>query len=236
MDSIFVYKSPETTDMVSGDLTGVKIAIQPNISAAGWPTEAGSKALTNYKALEDATLVKRLRQAGACLYGSTRMSEFGFGLEASQAGEAVRQKTVDVELVLDMMGESRLAASRTAVCGFKPSYGLVSRYGLVGLIPSMECCGILSGNIKNIRSILKTAAGPDELDFSLPDEEFPDFSQLKFSPQKMTLGVIKEAVEALPLEQISLFHESLEKLRKAGLVLKDLSLPEYSLFHSSICS
>lgn len=109
-------------------MRGVRIAIQPNISVAGWPTDTGSKALIHFTALEDATLVQRLRQAGAHFCGSTRMSEFGFGLRGSKAGEALQEKLADVELVLDLMGESRLAVSRAAVCGFKPSYGLVSQY------------------------------------------------------------------------------------------------------------
>ncbi|MDD5495237.1 MAG: amidase family protein, partial [Dehalococcoidia bacterium] len=179
IDTVFVYRNSEASAPVEGQLKGLKIAIQPNISVAGWPTEAGSNALVNYKALEDATIVQKLRQAGGTLCGSTRMSEFGFGLEGSSAGEALRQQAADAEMVLDFMGESRLAALRAAVCGFKPSYGLVSRYGLVDLIPSMECCGILSGSIKNIRDILKAIAGPDELDFSLPDEKIPDFSPQK---------------------------------------------------------
>ena len=65
MDSIFVYRNPETAVPRGGPLQGLKIAIQPNISVAGWPTDAGSNALANFTALEDATIVERLRQAGA---------------------------------------------------------------------------------------------------------------------------------------------------------------------------
>ena len=138
MDSVFVYRHPETAALKGGPLQGLRIAIQPNISAAGWPADAGSNALANFTALEDATIVQRLRQAGASLCGATRMSEFGFGLQGSQAGGALQEQAADAELVLDFMGESRLAASRAGVCALKPSYGLVSRFGLIGLIPSME--------------------------------------------------------------------------------------------------
>jgi aspartyl-tRNA(Asn)/glutamyl-tRNA(Gln) amidotransferase subunit A len=184
MDPIFVYKNPEAAAPVDGPLQGLRIAIQPNISVAGWPTDAGSKALSRFNALEDTTIIKRLRQAGAFICGSTRMSEFGFGLQNSRAGEALQQDAADAELVLDLMGESRLAASRSTVCGFKPRYGLISRYGLVDLIPSMECCGILSHSLKNIRDIVKTAAGPDEMDYSLPDNNSPDFSPNGTDPGK----------------------------------------------------
>ena len=229
MDKVFVYRNPGAADG-DGPLKGLKVAIQPNLSKEGWPTEAGSKALAGFKALEDATIIRRLQGAGACICGSTRMSEFGFGLEGSSAGEALRQKDADVELVLDLMGESRLAAQRASVCGFKPGYGLVSRLGLVGLIPSMECSGILSGSIKNIRDILKAVAGPDEMDFSLPDEKTPDFSAHKIDPKKTTIGLITEAQASLPAGREKTFLAAVEELKKAGFTLREVSLPDYPLF------
>jgi aspartyl-tRNA(Asn)/glutamyl-tRNA(Gln) amidotransferase subunit A len=229
MDSVFVYRHPETAT-TGGPLQGLRIGIQANISAAGWPAEAGSNALANFKALEDATIVKRLRRAGASLCGSTRMSEFGFGLQGSQAGVALQEQAADAELVLDFMGESRLAASHAGVCGFKPSWGLVSRFGLIGLIPSMECCGLLSGSLKHIRDILKTIAGQDELDFSLPDKETPDFSPQKIDPHKTTIGVIAEALSGLPADQGEVFRGSLDNLKKAAFSLREMSFPDFPLF------
>ncbi|MFA5055569.1 MAG: amidase family protein [Dehalococcoidia bacterium] len=230
MDSVFFYRNPEAADTKGGCLQGLKIAIQPNISAAGWPADAGSKALSDFTALEDATIVRRLRQAGAAVCGSTRMSEFGFGMQGSKAGAALQGQAADAELVLDLMGESRLAASRAAVCGFKPSYGLVSRFGLIGLIPSMECCGLLSGSLENIREILKTIAGRDEFDYSLPDEQAPDFSPQSIDPRKTTIGFIVEAQSALPAGQQELFRASIGELEKAGFPLRELSMPDFPLF------
>jgi len=229
MDSIFFYRNPKPPP-IGQETKGLKVAIQPNISVDGWPTEAGSNALVNFKALEDATIVGRLRRAGASLCGSTRMSEFGFGLHDSRAGDALRQQAADAELVIDLMGESRVAASRAAVPGFKPSYGLVSRFGLVGLIPSMECCGILSGNLANIRGIIKAIAGPDELDFSLPAEKVPDFSPQKVKPEKTTIGIVTEALSGLPEGQEKLFRAAVDELKKAGFPLRELSLPDFPLF------
>ncbi len=229
-DSIFIYENPQAAGPGKGRLQGLKVALQPSISVAGWPAEAGSRALANFKALEDATIVQRLRGAGAYLCGSTRMSEFGFGLQGSSAGEALRRKAADSELVMDFMGESRLAAMRAAACGFKPGYGLLSRLGLIGLIPSMECCGVLSADIDTIRGILAAAAGPDELDFSLPDEKAPDFSPLKIEPAQTSIGFIREAQATLPAGQEQVFRASLDGLKKAGFILKELSLPEFDLF------
>ncbi|MBN2099564.1 MAG: hypothetical protein JW753_08215 [Dehalococcoidia bacterium] len=229
-DSVFIHRSPETAASKGGPLRGLQIAIQPNISAAGWPTEAGSNALANFKSLEDATVIRRLRQAGASLCGSTRMSEFGFGLQGSQAGGALQDQAADAELVLDMMGESRLAAGRTGVCGFKPSWGLVSRYGLIGLIPSMECCGILSASFTDVREILKVIAGPDELDFSLPGEKPLDFSPQNIDPKNTTIGTINEAQDGLPAGQEEAFRASLDDLNKAGFAVREMSFPDFPLF------
>ena len=230
MDSIFYHSNLEPGDTGDGSLNGLRIAIQPNISAAGWPTDAGSNALANFTALEDATIVQRLRKAGAAICGSTRMSEFGFGLTNSKAGEALRCQAADAELVLDIVGESRLAASRAAVCGFKPSYGLVSRFGLIGLIPSMECCGLLSGNLGNLREIIKTIAGRDELDFSLPDEQAPDFSAQAINPKNTVIGFISEAQTALSSEQVQMYHASIGELEKAGFHLREMSMSDFPLF------
>lgn len=230
MDSIFVYLNPETASEGSGPLQGLKIAIQPNISASGWPTDAGSNALINFKALEDATLVSRLRDAGAVIQGLTRMSEFGFGLVGSRAGDAVKRGAVDAELVLDLMGESRLAAQRASVCGFKPSYGLISRYGIIGLIPSMECCGVLSRSLKNIREMMKIIAGPDERDYSLPDEKPLDFSPQKINSKKTTVGVITETKSGLQGDQETAFHAAIDELKEAGFRIKEMSFSDFSLF------
>ena len=230
MNSIFFYQNSETTHPEGEGLQGMRIAIQPNISVTGWPTDAGSKALSGFKALEDATIVQRLRQAGACLCGSTRMSEFGLGLDNSQAGRAIEQQAADAELIIDLMGESRLAAARTGVCGLKPSYGLVSRYGLVGLIPSMECCGILSGSISRIRSILKVSAGKDERDFSLPDESIQDFTAPPIDPSAINVGVIKESIDTLSEEESRSFRLSLEELKRSGSGIREISMQSFSDF------
>ena len=230
MDSIFFYRNPAVNASGNGPLAGLSIAIQPNISKAGWPVDAGSRALARFTALEDATIVDRLSRSGAFLCGSTKMSEFGFGLASSLTGEAVKQKIAGAELVMDMTGECRLAAAAAGVCGFKPSYGLVSHFGLIGLIPSMEACGVLSPSIQNIRGILKAAAGPDEKDFSLPDESIPDFTVQAIDPLKTTIGVLAEAQSTLTAEEQGGFRLSVAELRKAGFAVREVSFPEWPLF------
>ncbi len=86
MDSIFFYRNSATAP-ADGPLAGLKIAVQPTVSVAGWPAAAGSKALANFTALEDATVVSRLVQSGAFICGSTLGSEFGFGLAESRGAK-----------------------------------------------------------------------------------------------------------------------------------------------------
>jgi aspartyl-tRNA(Asn)/glutamyl-tRNA(Gln) amidotransferase subunit A len=231
MDSFFFYSNPEqSVDSVKGALQKLKVVVQPNIFVKGWPTEAGSAALAGFKALEDAVVVERLSGQGASIVGSVKMSEFGFGLKDSMAGKALGKKAADVELMLDMAGEARLAAASANVYGFKPSFGLVSRLGLVGLIPSMETCGILARDIQSIRDIMQTIAGLEERDFSLPDEKLPDFSSQKIDPKKTTLGVIEEVLKDLPSDKRKVFEKELDELKKAGFPVKELSFPDYSQF------
>ena len=214
-----------------GPLQGLRIAIQPNISVAGWPTEAGSNALANFTALEDATIVQRLRQAGASLCGSTRMSEFGFGLQGSQAGGALQQQAADVELVLDFMGESRLAAVARRSLRFQAQLGTG-----VALRPDRpdSVDGMLRAPLRevsrHIREILKTIAGQDGLDFSLPDEETPGFLPAEDRPEEDHDRRHHRGATRLAAEQEKMFQASLDELKKAGFSLREMSFPDFPLF------
>lgn len=230
MEDPFVHRPGEAAGPGSGPLHGVKVALQPNCSVAGWPADAGSNALADFRALEDATLAARLRGAGAELCGATRMSEFGFGLHGSRAGEAVRQGGADAELVLDLMGESRLAALRAAVWGFKPSYGRLSRLGIIGLIPSMECSGLLAADPEVMAKILAAVAGPDEMDFSMAAEPAVDPDDGPIDPSRLTIGVVAEAGQDLDGQRQAGFRQSLAALGETGATIRELSFPEFSLF------
>ncbi len=236
MDPIFIYRNPEagagaapTGAPASDPLRGLSFALQPDISVKGWPAQAGSNALAGFTALEDATVVERLRARGATLCGYTRMSEFGFGLDGSTAGQALTQQAADVELVMDFAGEARMAAARAGVCCLKPSYGTVSRYGLVSLIPSMECCSILARDPGHIAASLDAVAGDDGRDFSLPDEQAPRPSA-GMPPRGTTVGVVAEPANLLAAEEAEEFRTTLTSLEQTGLTVRQLSLPEFALF------
>jgi len=231
MSPIYRFENPDPASALpDGPLHGMRVALQSTVSVAGWPTDADSAALTDFTALEDATVVQRLRQAGAALTGLTRASEFGFGLHGSQAGEAVRSDAADAELVLDMMGECRVAAARADAFGLLPSVGLVSRLGLIGLIPSMERCGLLARSCDTLSTLLAALAGPDGRDLTLEETPLPPPAPLPDDGRGVTLGVIPQALEGLPVAQAEGFRAAIDRLTAAGITVCELTLPEYNLF------
>lgn len=231
---IFTYKNVLAhIHAEGGSLTGKKVVIQPNMSAQGWLTNAGSRALEGFVALEDAMVITRLREAGAKLIGSTRMSELGFGLAGDTGTQTLSGGEADIALMTDTMGEARVAAATAALFGFKPSYGIVSRFGLIGLVPSMECYGILSKSLKDIITTVGVIAGEDASDFSMPDEKLPDFIMSGESLKtKCVVGVIKECLGAQDDRGAKAFKAELGKIEGAGLTIQEVSLEDFSLFRT----
>lgn len=228
---IFTYIDPEPpVPDDGGALESITVAVQPTMGVRGWPTEAGSVALERYVALEDATVVDRLRKEGVTIIGSTRMSELGFGFTGNTSARAVSDGAVDVALMMDTMGDARIAASSVHLFGFKPSHGIVSRFGLIGLVPSMECFGIIAKSPREILAVLSAIAGEDDHDFSMSDE-FPDFGSLEDSAfETVTLGVVREALEMLDQDSYQAFRASLSRLEATGITIREVSLDEYNLF------
>jgi aspartyl-tRNA(Asn)/glutamyl-tRNA(Gln) amidotransferase subunit A len=228
---IFIHRniSPPVT-MADAPLCGKRVVIQPNMSAREWLTDAGSPALKGFIALEDATVIARLQNAGAHLVGSTRMSELGFGLNGDCSTRALVDGDADVALITDTMGESRMAAAMSGFCGFKPSYGIVSRFGLIGLVPSMECFGIMSKTPLEIASVLNVVAGHDDRDFSMSEEELPHVpvTEAEINPRG-SIGVIGESLQLLKEEEVGVFRERLQRLADRGMEIRDISLPDFDL-------
>src|SRR5574340_213593 len=144
MSDIFAYVDPSPPAAQAGPLAGQPVAVQATLSVRGWPTGAGSASLGGYVALEDATVVARLRQAGAIIVGNLRTNEFGFGPDSDGVGTVLAAGEAGVVLMTDISGEARLAAAHAGVFGFKPTAGIVSRFGLIGLMPSLEGLGLVA--------------------------------------------------------------------------------------------
>jgi len=213
-----------------GPLAGMRLTIQPNLSARGWPTEAGSVALERFVAIFDAAAVQRLRAAGASLVGSTRMSELGFGLAGEAAGAAWSAGACDAAVVTDTLGEARYAAASAGAVGFKPSYGVCSRFGLIGLVPSMECLGLVVGSVRQAARVMAALAGPDERDFSMLTEGIPDFTQVKPAGNGRVVGVVRESLDALDRAEAEAVRQAVSRAEALGVRGVEVSLPEFELF------
>lgn len=233
MDSeMYTHRNTSSNSSSGGGLlAGRRVVIQPNMSVRGWLSDAGCLALKGFMALEDATVVARLRSAGADLVGSSRMSELGFGLAGDTTTRILSLGEADIALITDTMGEARVAAAGSGLFGFKPSFGIVSRFGLIGLVPSMECYGIVGKRLEDIKDTLSAIAGKDENDPSMPDEGFPDLTSTRGPLRRRWIGgVVKEVLAILDDREQRAFAAALARLEGAGLEIRKVSLPDFDLF------
>lgn len=234
---LFTYIDATPPEPAEGPLQGKTVVIQPNMSVRNWPTEAGSMALDNYVALEDATTIQHLRRAGATLKGSSRMSELGFGLNADTTSEIIRNALADIALVTDTLGEARMAGATGEAFAFKPSYGILSRFGLIGLVPSMECYGIVARTLAEIAEALLAMTGADSRDPSMDVRgtarvaaELPPASKPPYAVR--VLGLLKPARKQLDASDAKAFDATVSRLVEAGLEIREIELTDYPLVRS----
>jgi aspartyl-tRNA(Asn)/glutamyl-tRNA(Gln) amidotransferase subunit A len=231
MSDLYTRKNESTEPPPTGALSGRRFVIQPNLSVRTWPCNAGSRALADYEALANATVITRLSQAGAVLSGSARMAELGFGLAGDTTAQLIADGHNDLGIVTDTMGEARMAAAGVGLFGFKPSYGRVSRCGLIGLVPSMECHGILARHPEQIATALSAMAGPDIGDPSMPDDCACGFdADLPPWSTPFTAAVVGDCMEALTEPERRAFHTGIDQLEKAGFTVKEIRFADYPLF------
>ncbi len=241
MSDIYTYKNV-SSDVPAGavsPLSGVRVVVQPNISVRGWPCDAGSGALEGFVPLQDAAVITRLKSAGALLAGSSRMSELGFGLVGETTVRAL-EEGADVAVMTDTMGEARVAAAANGLFGFKPSFGVVSRFGLIGLVPSMECAGLVARDLDTIVDVMTAIAGKDPNDPSMPDEPAVDLASAREGFEcPFRAGVVKESMDLLNETEVRSFKAGLARMEAVGAVIQEVSLPGYSLFrtvHNTVAS
>ena len=154
------------------------VALEDCIMKKGSPATAGSKMLANFTAPFDATVVDRLQEAGIPIAGKTRMTEFGIGgffadhlNELSGAVQAVTSNAVSCCLCNDLFGKYRQEAAENGLCYIHPTYGTVSRYGLIPLASSMDQIGVLCKNLSDGFSLLSNIAGHDPKDGAMFPEQ-----------------------------------------------------------------
>ncbi len=230
-------------------LTGIPIAIKDNMCIKDRKTSCGSRILGNFKPPYDATVVRRLKDAGMVILGSANMDEFAMGssTETSYWGPtrnpwntemipggssggsaaAVAAKEAVVSLGSDTGGSIRLPAAFCGVTGIKPTYGAVSRFGLVAYASSLDQIGPIARDVKDIALLLNLLCGHDPRDSTSVPREYPDFtSVLEKSVKGMTLGLPTEFFSKLDNEDVSrTVADARKTFEDLGIKFVDLSLP-----------
>jgi len=238
-----------------GPLDGTTVAVKDNISTEGVPTTCGSRMLEDYEAPYDATVVERLTEAGGTIVGKANMDEFGMGTttETSYFGPtknpvdeervpggssggsaaAVAAGEADVALGSDTGGSVRAPAAFCGVVGIKPTYGLVSRYGLVAYANSLEQIGPIAPTVEEAAELLDVIAGPDPRDGTTRDEGADsDYAgAAEGDVDGLTVGVPRELVEGADDRVVERFEASLDDLRAQGGETVEVDLPscEYAV-------
>jgi aspartyl-tRNA(Asn)/glutamyl-tRNA(Gln) amidotransferase subunit A len=240
-----------------GPLAGKTVAVKDNISTAGVRTTCGSAMLAEYVPPYDATVVERLTEAGATIPGKTNMDEFGMGTTTetsafgpvenpaaegyvpggSSGGSAAVVAAGDADMALgsDTGGSVRCPAAFCGVVGIKPTYGLVSRYGLVAYANSLEQIGPIAPTVEDAAQLLEVIAGPDERDATTRDAREAggsyDFTGAADGDVGgMEIGVPTELVEGADPTVVEQFWAAIDDLEAAGATYHEVDLP--SLEHA----
>lgn len=238
-----------------GILAGIPIAVKDNISTKGVRTTCGSKMLENYIPPFNATVVERIEAEDGIIIGKTNMDEFAMGssTETSYFGPtrnpidttrvpggssggsaaAVRAKEAAVALGTDTGGSIREPASFCGVVGIKPTYGLVSRYGVVPMANSLDQVGPFGRNVLDAALLLQAVSGHDPKDSTSMDLEVVDYlRQIEDDIKGMVIGIPKEYMEIEIDENLkSKIVNAINLLEDLGAKLEEVSLPhlKYSL-------
>ncbi|HOW27410.1 MAG TPA: Asp-tRNA(Asn)/Glu-tRNA(Gln) amidotransferase subunit GatA [Elusimicrobiota bacterium] len=238
-----------------GPLAGVPIAIKDNMCVQGLKTTCASKILESFVAPYDATVIRRLREADAVLVGKTNMDEFAMGSSTENSAfqttrnpwntdcipggssggsaAAVAARLAAAALGSDTGGSIRQPAACCGVVGLKPTYGLVSRYGLVAFASSLDQIGPFTWNVGDAALILQVIAGHDPLDSTSVDRPVPHYTNaLTGSVKGLRIGLPDEYfVKGLDPEVERAVLESVRVFESLGATVQKISLPhtEYAV-------
>jgi aspartyl-tRNA(Asn)/glutamyl-tRNA(Gln) amidotransferase subunit A len=232
-----------------GMLSGAAVAVKDNLVTTGLPTTCASKLLEGYVSPFEATVVRRLREAGGVVVGKTNLDEFGMGSSTensafgptlnpldrsrvpggSSGGSAAAVAAGHVRMALgsDTGGSVRQPAAFCGVVGIKPTYGRVSRYGLVAFASSLDHVGTLGRTVRDAAALLQAVAGHDPRDATSAERPVPDLLEACSRGVSGTVvGVPREFMESgLSTEMVRCVDEAVERLRGAGAEVRDVSLP-----------
>jgi aspartyl-tRNA(Asn)/glutamyl-tRNA(Gln) amidotransferase subunit A len=234
-------------------LTGIPMIHKDIFCTAGVLTTCGSKMLSNFVSPYDATVVTRLKQAGMVMLGKANMDEFAMGSsnETSYYGPvknpwdetrvpggssggsaaAVAARLAPLATATDTGGSIRQPAALCGVTGLKPTYGRVSRYGMIAFASSLDQAGVITVSAEDAALTLQAMAGFDPRDSTSVDAPVPDYRAALEAPLAgMKIGILKEFFgEGLTAEVEKPVREALAQLVKLGAVVKEVSLPSLPL-------
>jgi aspartyl-tRNA(Asn)/glutamyl-tRNA(Gln) amidotransferase subunit A len=229
-------------------LEGIPASLKDVIVTKALRTTAASKVLENYLPPYDATVVTNLKEAGAVILGKTNCDEFAMGGSGENSAYGVCPNPLDPERVpggsssgsgvavakdlcvyslgTDTGGSVRLPASFCGIVGMKPTYGRVSRYGLIAMASSLDQVGVIAKNVSDVSEVLSVIAGPDKYDATsggVADKDFSwDFSK---GINGLTLGFDKEYLEKCDKVVTETSYNFLDKWKKNGGKVKAIKIP-----------
>jgi aspartyl-tRNA(Asn)/glutamyl-tRNA(Gln) amidotransferase subunit A len=233
----------------SGPLAGIPIMVKDNLSTEGVPTTAGSKMLLQYTPPYDAHVVEQLRAGGAVIIGKGNLDEFAMGSSTEHSAFGATHNPWDLDRVpggssggpaagvaasecfislgSDTGGSIRQPAALCGIVGMKPTYGLVSRYGLIAFGSSLDQVGPFARDVRDSADTLSVISGHDKRDSTSLDAPGQDFSKsLTGDISGMKLGVPREyLVDGMEPGVKAAFEKSLETLEGLGATLEEVSLP-----------
>ncbi len=233
----------------AGPLTGIPMAIKDNMCFKGRRTSCGSKILENFRPPYNATVVDKIQSEGMVILGSANMDEFAmgsstetsfwgptrnpWGLDFTPGGSsggsaaAVAAGETPVSLGSDTGGSIRLPASYCGVTGLKPTYGAVSRFGLVAYASSLDQIGPFARDVRDIALMLNLICGHDPLDSTSVPTEYPDFTTFLDKPVKgMTIGAPSQFLDKIENRDVEkAVLEARRVFESLGIKFVELSLP-----------
>lgn len=238
-----------------GKLKNLILGIKSNINVEGLLTSAGSRTLENYVSPYNATVIEKIKAEGGQILGMTNMDEFACGSSGetsfygatdnpsapgyipggSSSGSAasVAAGFVDLSLGTDTGGSIRNPASHCGVVGFKPTYGVVSRYGLIDMAMSLDQIGPLARDVKTAALLLETIAGydpRDETSLKLDPGFYRFFKNLDPGLEQIKVGYAKEFDRLIQDNGIrKVIHKALDRLGSSGTEIIDVSLPNLEI-------